>query len=357
MTNVLRCGPALLFVALLAGCATPVPRDFCAVLDPQAVLPGYAPERAKGADGVYEKQRIAQRMGPYAVISNNSYDRPQPLELPAGWRDYCDKPGANSKCAVVQGGAGFQAHVYVHQPAGTEAPAEIVFAYRGTTSVNDWLFGNLFDEQYLRANLFVLENLAQLERRHPGLVGRIESGQVAVVTTGHSLGGGLAEHTAYCFARLNVMAYSFNPSPRNHKHSCEVEGGADADVLRLARLSEEPTPAVIDTVQKDRILRIHQSQELLSPIRHLFSSKAYTDVDYRFSHGGPISRHGMTAIAMGLTKVAACPIDLDGDRTKGTPDEQARARYASVCSASDVPDPCLRSSELKPRFEEAMRSR
>ena len=279
-------GFAVFTAVLVSGCATPVPSDFCKALEPQALMPQHRSEYEAGASGIQRKHDVAKTASVYAVFSNNFYRR-ESLVLPAGWQE-----------------------------------------------------GNLLDAQYKRANLFVVENLSLLERKYPGFAGRVKAGELSVVATGHSLGGGLAEHTAYCFANLHVVAYTFNPSPRNHKRSCAVEAPEGGDVLALRDLSQQPSEATIRSVRTGRIQRVHQSNEVLSPLRHLFSSPGYTDLDYRFTHGGPVSRHSMTAIAMGLTKVAACPLQLPGREPAGG-DADARARYGSVCAHSTAPDPCF----------------
>src|SRR5262249_17357751 len=62
-------------------------------------------------------------------------------------------------------------------------------------------------------------------------------------------------------------------------------------------------------IKKDSIVRIHQHDELLSFVRRAFSSPDYPDTSYNFAGGNPITRHGMTSLAMGLTEMAACPVE------------------------------------------------
>ncbi len=349
-----RLGAMAAFCLLVCACATPVPADFCKTLDPESVMPQHAAEVAQGAALVYQKHSLAQTNIAYAIFSNNAYDKEETrMALPDGWLDFCDKPGTGGQCKVISKGAGFQAKVYVQGPsAGSQMPSQVVLAYRGTTSLNDWFFGNFFKGQYERANNFVLETLTALDERYPGLVAKIEARQIPLVATGHSLGGGLAEHTAYCFTGLDVHAVSFNTSPRNFKRSCAPEPKHGANYKPdFKRFAAQPDEAKLDDIQRNQIHRIHQSKEVLSPLRFFFSDKDYTDTRYHFLHGGFTSRHSMTAIAMGLTKLASCPMPLDPDRTEA-PDGAARQRYQAVCPSA--PSPCFDAQALRARFKQAI---
>ena len=156
---------AVAFCLLLSGCATPTPADFCKALAPESVMPQHSREVEQGLPLVYEKHALAQSATPYAIFSNNAYDKNETfMALPVGWHDFCAKTRDNGRCEEKSRGAGFQAKVYVKSPAdGDQMPLEVVLAYRGTTSLNDWFFGNLFKGQYERANNFVLETLTALD--------------------------------------------------------------------------------------------------------------------------------------------------------------------------------------------------
>ena len=160
---------------LLSGCATPLPANFCKALAPESVMPQHSLEVERGLPLVYEKHALALSASTYALFSNNAYDKNETLmALPEGWSDFCAKTRDNGRCEPISRGAGFQAKVYVKSPAdGNQMPSEVVLAYRGTTSLNDWFFGNLFQGQYERANNFVLETLTALDDRYPGLVAKI----------------------------------------------------------------------------------------------------------------------------------------------------------------------------------------
>lgn len=339
---------------LAAGCATPVPADFCKTLEPESVMPQHSYEVKQGAPLVYAKHELAQKAIGYAVFSNNAYDKSETfMALPDGWQDFCDKTRDDGRCQVISKGKGFQAKVYVKSSStGDQTPAEVVLAYRGTTSLNDWFFGNFFKGQYERANNFVLETLTALDDRYPGLVAKIEAGQVPLVATGHSLGGGLAEHTAYCFTGLDVHAVSFDTSPRNFKRSCEPAPRHGANYKPgFKRFATQPDEARLDDIQRTKIRRIHQSREVLSPLRFFFSDKDYADTRYHFLHGTAASRHSMTAMAMGLTKLASCPMALDPDLTR-PPDVAASARYRAICPGAA--SPCIDAPALRTEFKKAI---
>ena len=342
------------FCLLVSGCAAPVPADFCKALAPESVMPQHSIEVKQGSPLVYEKHKLAQDAIGYAIFSNNAYDKNETfMTLPDGWQDFCAKARGDGRCEVISKGAGFQAKVYVKSSSdGDPMPSEVVLAYRGTTSLNDWFFGNFFKGQYERANNFVLETLTALDDRYPGLVAKIEARQVPLVATGHSLGGGLAEHTAYCFTGLDVHAVSFDTSPRNFKRSCDAESKHGANYRPpFEKFAARPDEARLNDIQRNQIHRIHQSREILSPLRFFFSDKDYADTRYHFLHGKPTSRHSMTAIAMGLTKVASCPMELDPDKTR-PPDGAARTRYEAICPGAA--SPCYNVDALRTEFRKAV---
>ena len=131
---------------------------------------------------------------------------------------------------------------HVYQKGNDENIEEIVLVFRGTefTHLNDWIYGNIGTAQRNRA---VNEAYENVKAAYPD-VNR-------VVTSGHSLGGGLATHVS--LNRETVHNYVFNTSPRfsinegcensqnycaNERHSI-VEYGEINKLLRL--LGREPT--------------------------------------------------------------------------------------------------------------------
>lgn len=89
---------------------------------------------------------------------------------------------------------------------------QVVVAFRGTWGFKDWLYGNLhwftrflpMEDQYSRARMAA----QRVFDRFP------EEPQKATrfYTTGHSLGGGLAQHVLYSYPIKVVQALAFDPS-------------------------------------------------------------------------------------------------------------------------------------------------
>jgi hypothetical protein len=355
--------PAMLCASVLVGCAS-APRnaaEYCKVLDPESVMPTRSKDRQKGPDAIYLKHEVSHRVAPFAIFANNAYERGKGalLPLPAGWSQFCVDDGVVD-CDASRPGRGLQAKIFTYrQQPGSAVPQKIVFAFRGTNSLLDWFHGNLFSGQYKRANAFVVHSLSQLEKRYPGVIEAMQkkSDGVEVVATGHSLGGGLGEHMAFCFSQLNVHASSLDPSPRNWKRTCEAESGDGfAPDLTYERFAKRPSEEEIEEIRRTHTQRVHQTMEVLSPLRHAFSSEGYPDETFHFLHGTLVSRHSVTALAMGLTKLSSCPIELTpGRRSDGS--EEAAKTYQAVCASASAPleSPCFTQEELRARFAEATR--
>jgi hypothetical protein len=307
-----KCRLMSLFVfiaaALSAGCAT-APRlaDYCTPLS-QDVL-GQINQ---------DKKHTAEKYGAYAVLSNNVYKpagHPEIWVDPDEWEPVCAAhfKAKNSydlpDCSPENPGKGLEAKTYLRWPPDKrDQPTQLVFVFRGTTSLSDWWCGNFRDCQYGEADSYVKTRIDKYRGMYPS---------IKIVATGHSLGGGLAQHVAFCFEGAKAVA--FNTSPRSHKHDCSV---TPPD---LSEAREE-------NIKHDYIVRIHQHAEILSPIRHVFSSRKYKETVYNFTTASPFARHGMTPLAMGLTGVAGCPIrnGLDGFSAPGQP--RAETVLSKTCN-------------------------
>ena len=102
---------------------------------------------------------------------------------------------------------GLEYHVWRKRDCG-----EAVIAFRGTDAneIGDWLtnlrwfVGRRFFDQYDQVQLAVPDIIATLDKQ--GCRPRL------IVATGHSLGGGLAQHAGYSSSRI-AYVYAFDPSP------------------------------------------------------------------------------------------------------------------------------------------------
>lgn len=304
---------AAIVAALCTGCATPQLADFCGPLSHEAVA---------GID--QEKRQLAEGNRVYAAITNNVYESSSHPEIwidPAEWQAVCapteENPLGTEGCPAETGGNGLQAKTWLRWPHGRSSePSELVFAFRGTTTINDWWCGNIWDCQYDDANEYVSKRIGLLREKYPRL---------QVVATGHSLGGGLAQHVAFCFK--DVKAVGFNTSPRTHKGNCR---GAD---FKLRAVQED-----INT--RANIVRIHQHAEILSLIRWIWSGGKRGDTSYNFTRATPIARHGMTVLAMGLNKVAACPIVAGKGGFSAPGEPRAETWLRNTCRTAQIDFRC-----------------
>ena len=169
-------------------------------------------------------------------------------------------------------------------------------AFRGTTGFNGWLSNAHWffkwlpiRDQYDQAKIIVPDIVDRLIEMHP---------DYKIIATGHSLGGGLAQHT--CYLRKEVeAAYVFNSSP--------VTGFTDFTKKHRA-----------DSTQKVRIHRLYERGEALEYLRffmkivYLFDPKPNRNpylVEHRFdfSRAGLITEHGINPLTIGLNFVRDNP--------------------------------------------------
>jgi Lipase (class 3) len=130
-------------------------------------------------------------------------------------------------------------------------------------------------------------------------------GSAALVSTGHSLGGGLAQQFAYALVldehlpRVSKV-YAFDPSP--------VTGYYSVD------------DAVLEVNRKNlQIERIYERGEVLASLRSTLSivyplsssAPAISEVRYNLTNGNPVSQHSIAALARGLARAAG--MDMKGD--------------------------------------------
>ncbi len=132
----------------------------------------------------------------------------------------------------------------------------VVVAFRGTWGFKDWLYGNLhwltrflpMEDQYSRARMAAQRVFDRLP----------EEPQKAThfYTTGHSLGGGLAQHVLYSYPNKVAQALAFDPSSVTGFVDQEPANQVSACQCSSSELNGEP-----------RIFRVYDAYEVLASLR------------------------------------------------------------------------------------------
>ena len=215
-------------------------------------------------------KRAANRAFIYALMASNVYEQYESskpkFDIP-GWQQADDK---------IKTWRGLGAHVYVNGSPATE----VVVVFEGTNegSWRDWIFGNLniyWRGQYAEADKLI----DRIQAKHPN---------AKIVTAGHSLGGGLAIHTA--LTHKNISVFPFNSSPRIFMPS-NFNG------------------------QGSQITMISENEDILQSLREKWGTLSELKLDgpyHKFdflnlvtNNNDKLTEHGMYIIARGLMLVAA----------------------------------------------------
>lgn len=173
------------------------------------------------------------------------------------------KEGSDNKPVGCLADGGLFYETFVYRDAATGAATDAVIVFRGTESFGDQT------RQDWAANLSAPLNRTPAQyvvvrRELPRLIEelkRAEKGPLKIYTAGHSLGGGLAQLSAYMSADI-IAAYAFNTSP--------VTGWT-----WLQGLKQEDPRAV--AVEDPQIIRVSQDDEALGLVR-LFTNAANSTV-------------------------------------------------------------------------------
>jgi hypothetical protein len=192
----------------------------------------------------------------------------------------CLKP--SQFCNPVEG---LEVHVWVKQHRGCET----VVAFRGTDleQPGDWLS----NFRWFNWMLPIKDQYDQVGEHIGDIIKKGCKGR-ALVATGHSLGGGLAQHAAYSEKKFKYV-YAFDPSP--------VTG---LDIPRLDYFYKE---------RKLGIDRIHERGEILATPRFFIEGFINPRPCYPFTRlvtfneitsGSPIAQHSMTDLTAGLQQRA-----------------------------------------------------
>jgi pimeloyl-ACP methyl ester carboxylesterase len=182
----------------------------------------------------------------------------------------------------------------------------ILIAFRGTefTSVADW-FSNLswltqlipIKNQYD----FAREAVSEIRTRAKALA---KGKKLTMITTGHSLGGGLAEHIAYAFPCSSAVVFD------------------SSFVVNRFRLAEPFADA--------QVVHIFDKNDELTFLRRLLFSDSESQIYKRYginpvAHGG--LQHRSEPLAVGMARmVAMCQSDPTRCNPPGCPKNDQRAR-------------------------------
>lgn len=138
-----------------------------------------------------------------------------------------------------------------------ETTVTVITAFRGTWGVKDWLQGNahwfntLFhiNDQYSSARRRFKEVMDYFKRKHPNK-------KIIFYTTGHSLGGGLAQYILYSYPDDVLQAVAFDPSLVTGFWDQESNVQVKGCECKLEELNGEP-----------RIYRVYEAGEILTHLR------------------------------------------------------------------------------------------
>lgn len=192
------------------------------------------------------------------------------------WRRWAGESGCFS-------GSGLYYETYVFGKAGKFS--EAVIAFRGTENYGaqipeDW--GTDFSaalgfdpKEYQEARSQILRAINNL---------RAENKEVKIYLTGHSLGGGLAQQSAYTMTKEDVSStYIFNTSPvSNWSYLYSVKGLIRNDDPEIFRIQERGEGLAIPRWVSTRVN---------------FRRFGRSDYEFNFTKGNPVSEHTMAILA------------------------------------------------------------
>ena len=195
-----------------------------------------------------ELDKLSNEIYPYAIMSTNAYDHKPQISIP-GWKRI-------NRAEKKQ--HGFSADIYL-----SDDEKSVVIAFRGTDDKKDWRNANFdinIEGQYSDADRLFSTVLK-------------EYGNKKIMTTGHSLGGGLALHIS--LANQGVDAFVFDTTPR-------IFAGNNYEKY------------------KNRRVLVYDSGEVLELLRGFFSTlKKFNSEKYRYNFlgGNLVHEHSIEAFS------------------------------------------------------------
>ncbi len=226
----------------------------------------------------------ARRFEGYAALCAIVYrDQKDNLPTPPGWTESPDPSDRvdDSKTSL---------YLEVWEKT-SQTPVEVAIVFRGTHEFKDW-WSNLRwitrfiptgCDQYTLVRQIIASLVDRARERHPGAF---------LVTSGHSLGGGLAQQAAYAHDSIKKVV-AFDPSPVTGYKS----------VQKRIRLRDEKCILIERVFEHGEILAyIRQFLRRFLPV----SSRDPEIVEVRFnlSKGDPITQHSMVDLAKRMARAA-----------------------------------------------------
>ena len=175
---------------------------------------------------------------------------------------------------------------------------EVAISFRGTSGNGDWIYGNLWplthllqpDNQLTRAASRITDIIAHYDSK----TAAAREQPAKIISTGHSLGGGLAQHVLYANPNRVEQAIVFDPS--------SITGFTSLDAERqIAGCSCLPSLGT-----EARIIRVYQTYEILTNLRIIHKTffppeRHVQEVRFHFDSSlNMLTRHGMAPLAQNL---------------------------------------------------------